>query len=460
MKLNLKTVFLFIIFVIFCFKMTVGNPPTESQRGKLVDAVLKEPARSIDITLYKNIIEPQKPAEELRQMFEDFFDKAEGPKKNLSSADIESRDRDIRLNVERTLKEQETGRKVKERIRVDGYRQRIDQVFGRPKMVLLKGTPYEQIRPEIVLGPDTPYDETLVNLGDKRRGEYTSFTYFHTNKTARITNSKKSMWKRSDVLDFTSLASFLRPLLCGDKGTLLEPVFVPEPNKLDRFIETGFLSDTTQLTISSDPNTSGKRERIDIKSGDSQYGMVIICDNNDYSKIYYIEINNPITGKPLCVSKFDSFDTKGFPYSAEITEYGVDGQLKKREFYRIERVELNPAIPNEVFEFSPPKDYEVTKIDPNGTCRMIQEKGGIDGAMRTLLKATEEKDIGTLTELLGHEIWQVRLRSLQVLGRLLVQDANGLKGAAEVLKNDEKLEVRNEAQRIFNHLKSKGSIVK
>jgi outer membrane lipoprotein-sorting protein len=45
-----------------------------------------------------------------------------------------------------------------------------------------------------------------------------------------------------------------------------------------------------------------------------------------------------------------------------VIEYDADGKLKKKEVYTFEKVVLNPAIPDEVFEFHPPEGYTVKDL--------------------------------------------------------------------------------------------------
>lgn len=364
MKVNLKIVILLLVCIPFHPKAKAAEPPTADQVSKLVTAAWKEPVYSvysIDITLYKEITKPPKSVEEFRRMFENSFDKREGPKENLSAVELEMRNRNIQLNVERAVKEQEVGRRMKKRIRIDGYRQRIDQVIGYPKMVLLEGTPHERTRAEVILGPNTPYDTSLVNMGDKRKGDYTSFAYYHKNKSARITNKRGSRWAdKSNIIDFATPASSFQGLLGVNQGTTLEPLFVPDPNKIEKLSKTGLVAGVLRFTISPDPNNPNTRDRIEIKSDEYPYGTVMICDREDYSRVYYMEICNPRTGKRLYVRKLSNFNPQGFPHNATVIEYNIDGKLKKKEVYRIVKVQLNPSIPEDVFEFRPPVGYRVT----------------------------------------------------------------------------------------------------
>lgn len=366
MKVNLKIVILLLVCIPLCARAVPSNAPTEEQVSKLMAAAWKEPPHSIDVTLYKKITKPPKPVEEFRRMFENSFDKREGPKENLSGWGLEERNRDIQLNVERAVKEQEVGRRIKQRIRVDGYRQRTDQVIGYPKMVLLKGTPHERTRPEVVLGPNTPYEMSLVNIGDKRKGDYTSFAYYHMNKSARITNKRGSRWKRSDIARLAGLPEgislWLQILLGQKQDTPTDPVYVPDYEKLKK-LSTGEL-EKISVRICPEPNAPDTMDRIEIRiPRDSiEPGTIMICDREDYSRIYYYEVRNPLTGQLLFRRQCSNFDSQGFPHNATSIQYDENGNIKRKEVYRIVKVQLNPSIPDKVFKFQPPPDYEVTDL--------------------------------------------------------------------------------------------------
>ncbi len=344
------------------------NLPTADQVSRLAAAAWKEPFNSIDVTLYKEIETAAKSVEEFRQMFENFFDKAEGPKENLSDWGLEERNRTIQMNVERVVKEQEVGRTMKQRIRIDGYRQRTDQVIGYPRMVLLENTPHERIRPEVVLGPNTPYETTLVNMGDKRKGDYTSFAYNHSNRSTRIKNKRRSMWQRSDIGTLAGLpkgASLVLQILLGQKqDTPTGPVYVPDTEKLEK-LSTDEL-EKISVKICPDPDAPDTKDRIEVRlSKDSiEPGNIMICNRRDYSRVYHYENRNSLTGQLLFRRQCSSFDSQGFPRNVTVIEYDADGKLKKKEEYRFEKVVLNPAIANEVFEFRPPEGYTVKDLRP------------------------------------------------------------------------------------------------
>jgi len=454
MKVIIRIAVFMLVSLPLYAKSVPGSVPTEEQVTKLAAAAWKEPVHTIDVTLYKDVTKPPKSVEELRQMFEDAFNKGKGrPKENLSPAELEMRNRDIQLNVEREVNAQEVGRKIKERIRISGHRQRIDQVLGWPKMVLLQGTPYEEVRPEVVLGPNTPYEMTYVNLGDKRKGDYTSFAYYHANKTARITNNRNSMWAQSDIIGMLAppgiFITFQRQIGVN-KGTTSQPIFVPDPNKIQKITSTGILAGNRRLTIGPDPNNPDSRDRIEIKDPNSPGGIVLICERKDYSRVYYSDIRNPLTGKLLVTKECSNFDAQGFPHNATVIKFDMDGNLKEKEVYTIEKVELNPDIPDEVFEFRPPEGYDVVNLRPgSGYDEKVKRESE---ALTRLQKLHEVSDIPELRKLLKHESWKVRLIALKTIGGLPIKDPAVLKDIAASMQNDENPDVHKEADRILRRI--------
>jgi hypothetical protein len=456
MKVIIRIAVFMLVSLPLYAKSVPGRVPTEEQVTKLVAAAWKEPVHSIDVTLYKDVTEPPKSVEEIRKMFEDAFNHMEGPKENLSPWDLQDRERNIRLNVERAVKEQKVGRKIKERIRISGHRQRIDQVLGWPKMVLLQGTPYEEVRPEVVLGPNTPYEMTHVNLGDKRKGDYTSFAYYHYHysKTAQITNKRNSMWAKSDIIEMLAppgISIIFQRHLGVNKGTTSQPIFVPDPNKIQKITSTGILADNQRLVIGPDPNRPDSRDRIEIKDPNSPGGIVLICERKDYSRVYYSEIRNPLTGKLLVTKECSNFDAQGFPHNATVTKFDMDGNLKEKEVYTIEKVELNPDIPDEVFEFRPPEGYDVADLRPgSGYDEKVKRESE---ALAQLQKLHEVSDIPELRKLLKHESWKVRLIALKTIGGL-AKDRAVLRDIAASMQNDENSDVHKEADRILRRIES------
>ena len=60
--------------------------------------------------------------------------------------------------------------------------------------------------------------------------------------------------------------------------------------------------------------------------------------------------------------KCSDYDNQGFPHRVTTTEYGFNGKFKKKEIIKVEKVELNPLLPDEIFEFRPPEGYTVRDV--------------------------------------------------------------------------------------------------
>ena len=338
-----------------------ASSPGEMQVRKLAAATWKDKPLSIDVTLYKQVIRPTKSTDEFREMYEKAFDQIR-PVGSLRPNELEVRDREVQQNVERALKEQEVGQKTKERIRIAGYRKRMDQVFGRPEVVLLKGTPHERTMPEIPLDLNTPYEMTIVHAGDPDQKDYTNFKYFHSGKTAEISNAKSGRWKITDVMELAQFPFDMRGILGREEQVGGRAVYVPDEKKMEIVSTTGSI-DKTVIQICPDTNNPNTRDRIEIKTQGKLNDLVaIVCDKNDYSRVYYIRITNPLTGTPLMERRCSDYDNQGFPHSVTTTEYGLDGEFKKKEIIKVEKVELNPSLPDEIFEFRPPEGYAVRDL--------------------------------------------------------------------------------------------------
>jgi hypothetical protein len=346
---------------------TEPNKLREEQIYKVVEAIWKEPPQSIDVTLYAKIETKPKTREELEKIYEDIFEKSEGPRDKLPDVMVEERNKIVQLNVEKVLKEQEVGRKIKQRIRIDGYRQRIDEVFGRSEMVLLKGTKFERTEPEVVLGPNTPYDFTFINLGNPKLGDYTYCQYIHSSKMGSITNQKGFYLQKSKIGELVCWPPENRPIfralvLGKEEDSGAGKIFVPDEQKIESLIKDDL--EKVSVKIRPDVNEPDFKSVIEIKmpKNSSEPGLILVCDKSDYSKIYYFEAKNTLNGKTLFKRECDNFDKYGFPHNATIIEYDMDGKIVEKKVYKIEKVELNPTIPDEVFNFKPPSDYKISDM--------------------------------------------------------------------------------------------------
>ena len=325
--------------------------PDEKQVKKLVAAAWKVRPDRIDATLYKTITKPPKSRQQIRAEVEDFFaqDKTQilqeyEPNSHGRTVMLEQLDRTIQTNVERIMKEERTPTRIKKWIRISGDRERHDIAYART--------------PDVSLGPNTPFERTFVDLRRDPVDDIKGFSYHHEMKEATINNKG---WKPSHIEDLAGLPLRISTVLKVIMGTKTgSGLYVPDPNKIQEATRTGILLDRFRLTIVPDPNAPATRDRIELRDFNYHVGTVLICDRNDYARVYSLKSYLPTTGQLLYTRECSNFDAQGFPHNATVIEYEMDGNLKKKEVYTIVKVQLNPSIAEDVFEFRPPLGYTVT----------------------------------------------------------------------------------------------------
>lgn len=418
--------------------------PDEEQVAKFVAAVWKDKPNSIDATVYKTITRPAKSRQQIRERVQDVFAKEKSwilqkydPNSHGRRVMLERLNRTIDMNVERIMKEQQTPTRIKERIRISDGRERQDVAYART--------------PAVPLGPNTPFESTVVDLGEHVQGDIKAFSYYHDRKTANIDTNG---WKASHIEDLTGLPPFITigcKVAMGTKAS--SGLYIPDPDKIQEVQRTGVVLDTFTLTVVPDPNAPATRDRIELRARDYPVGTVLICDRNDYSRVYYLKSYMPTTGHLSYMRECSNFDSQGFPHNATVIEYNIEGKLKKKEIYTIEKVELNPVIPDQVFKFQPPEDYEVDdQRPPDKRPKNVDylRTEDVEKTLRQVDNAFRERDLTALKEFLKHRSWRVRSTGLGFITG--VAEGEELKKIVESVRKDENNEVREKAERILKGL--------
>lgn len=335
--------------------------PTEKQVHKLAAAAWKEPVNSIDVTFYKDYTIAPEPIERLRKRAEESADREfEGRSLNeLKPSEIERRNKTIEANFKDWVESQKFPRKAKCQVRISGDEQRIDMV---------------KVWPNEPLGPDTPFVDTYINTKDSNTGDFVSYHYAGDINAVFVDTT---MWAEQTITQFGGLpiltAMGLQFFLGVDQGSTPKPLnYIPDSNKMAELARTGLATiepirgakakgnkAVNRISIRTDPNAPDTRDIIEMGDPNHFPAVVLICDRGDYSRVYYFEYCVPDSDRPLYVRECSDFDSKGFPHNVTEIQYDTDGNLKEKSVYRIEKVELNPAIPAEVFEFRPPEGYKV-----------------------------------------------------------------------------------------------------
>jgi hypothetical protein len=443
-----KSKIFILLLVLFICSLTYAKAddgfPTEEQIQNLVTAAWKEHPESIDVTFYLEWTRPSKPTEQIRREVEEDFEKdmiasGENPHPILDERTKES----IEHNVQRRIKIQQFPRLIKKRIRISNHNQRVDQVIAKPG----EG-----------LDPNMPFDGTYVNVGERNNKDFFSFEYEHKIKSAIIKNKGFVRRDPAGVAYMPSGISWLLKSGLGvNQGTKTNPDFVPDPNKIQEFARTGILANRFIFKIFPDINAPDTRDRIEIKDSNfpNDPGNIMICDRADYSRVYYYKACLPTTGKVLYIRECSNFDSKGFPRNITEIQLPDDSNLMEKSGYRIEKVELNPVIPDEVFKFQPPDDYEVDdQRPPEKQPKDVNylTTADVKKAFSQMDNAFQKKDLATLKEFLKHKSWRVRSNALGLITG--VAKVEELKKIVESVKDDKSKEVREQAASILQRIES------
>jgi hypothetical protein len=354
-----------LLVVLACSFTNAGSEniavPTEEQVQKLAAAAWKKPIESIDVTFYKDYTTAPKPVEQLRKMAEEFADRELKGRSldELKPYEIERRNKTIERNLKNWVEDQKFPRRIKSRVRISGDNQRIDLV---------------KVGPNEPLGLDTPFVHTFINTKDANTGDFVSYHYAGEMNTVFVDTTK---WAKETIAQFAGIpfgtALTLQFFLGIDQGSTPTSLnYIPDPNKMAELARTGLASIepirgakakgnmvVNRIAIRSDPNAPDTRDIIEIGDPNHFPLVALICDRKDYSRVYHIEAQIPTKTQIMYIRECSDFDSQGFPHNITEIQYDKDGNLTKKSVYRIEKVELNPVIPDEIFKFNPPEGYKV-----------------------------------------------------------------------------------------------------
>ncbi len=360
-RLNILILVVFACGYIYGAEKTSGIP-TEEQVQKLAAAAWKEPIKSIDVTYFKDYMLAPEPIEQLRKRAEKSADREFKGRSldELKPYEIERRNKTIERNFENWVEDQKYPRKAKCRVWISDDEQRIDMV---------------KVRSNEPLGPDMPFVDTFINTKDANTGDFVSYHYAGDINAVFVCTT---MWTKETIAQFVGVPILIaRPLRfflgINQGGTPKSLNYIPDPNKMAELARTGLTTIevgksmrgakrnkvVNRIGIRPDPNAPDTRDII--KMGDPNHfsTAVLICDRKDYSRVYRIEGRSSTTNKIMYIRECNDFDSKGFPHNVTEIKYDKDGNLKEKSVYRIEKVELNPVIPNEVFKLNPLEGYKV-----------------------------------------------------------------------------------------------------
>jgi hypothetical protein len=415
---------------------------TQEQAEKLISAICKPSPSIFDITLNLFLQDYTKNEKDLRERFENKYEKIYG---SMTTNLVPDKESFIRDEITYFMKEQQQGgRKETYRIRFDANNLRTDISYDWACSQIKFPDANQNIDFNI------SFDSSIIETPDQN-GHFNRYSYDYFIKSSSIEKptARKSYNRREWIINLALVPPYI---------TLKTKLGIPptEGYKLNTAQFNQLCSgklNGINIVIENDEFFPETRDKIKLSFYPENpkrpiTKTVIVCDKNDYSRVYYCGISK----LSLVESTWSDFDSQDYPHNITIMEYDTNVNLKKRVIYQVLDVNLNTPIPKKVFEFNPPKDYEIREFDPNGAKKIIRYKAGYEGGIEKFFKAEEENDVNALKELLGHEEGKIRALSLRSLGFLLAQKPDELKAAALTLKNDPNQTVREEAQQILTRI--------
>lgn len=432
--------FFIILFTVIqaCATNCTADELGSEQIDKLVKASLKQAPSSMDITFFKTIKDMTKDQADFQKLFDDAFNKLYGPRENLSDSEVKVRDQAVQLNVQRQLMEKEAGRTSKMRIRYTKDRQRIDYVNGISANTILKDL--NQVRtdsrnPESI---SLPYTKSVIEISDMENAN-TLREYLHETKAIYLKKIKtKNTSLINEILGFAKIPDGMADVL---KMKISHPNNQGEPRPDEAKLELLRSGHLSGLRLSLDPcDTEGPNHvRIEMVLSNTEnipfLQMAMICDKEDYARVYVSEIRQISTGNLVRSETRSNFDSQGFPHKISVDEYDSNGNLTRQYLYQIENVSLNVLIPPKDFQIDGEKEYRVIDRDNS----FAEQK---------------EQQIARFREWIKDDDWKRRLQGIAGLKELLKGRPEELRDIAAFMLNDENPNIRKLAEQIIRSIES------
>ena len=474
-------VILLIVFTVNSSMADTSALPTYEQAKKLVAAAWKSPPQSIDITYYSTVKDNTKTEEKLGQIYEGVFDNEYGLDEELNSDMLERKEKEIQINVDNRL-EVLRDRRTKCRVRFDGNRYRIDNVYGSPDRTIKtipKGIVREEFQPEKKLDANTPFETTWIEIPDLANG-FEFYHYSHDHKTLRVEKRERSSYmfinNRNQINNILMIHNaFILRMKLGTRrnNSATEPYDINEPKI--RQLCSGTL-EGFNVKIIPDENEPDVKDRIEISLYNNEkiefYTSLMICAKDDYSKVYYCQTPNPAMNKsPIFKKTCSNFDAQGFPHNVTQVIYDGKDNVQLQETYKIEDVNVNIPIPKEVFEFNPPESYEVTdtrlpeaqrqKARIENLKKRLKDEDSSGRRLEALVMLMEhlKDDPAELKEiavsLLKDERDNIRAVALSILIRVLKNKPEELRNIAASMQDDEDAKIQKMVAKILRQMELK-----
>ncbi|MBE0538016.1 MAG: hypothetical protein IH624_20330, partial [Phycisphaerae bacterium] len=351
--------------------------PDAGEVQRLIEAVLKAHPGRMDITYCKTLRDLGRTRADFEKVYTEAFSQMDGRPERLEGAQLERFNRQVQMNVERSLREQEVGSRSKVRFYYEAGRQRVDS------FVLEKSRGVESGERAEVFVPSTSTIEAA-----NCEGVWTRTTYSHGNKTARAEPIRgRSTYILNDVVQFfglpAPLAGMLRLHLCDMDSS---GGVAANERKMEQ-LRTGAMEGAA-VTIEEKGDAAVEITMVRRSAeGKRLVEVAMVCDRADYSRVYSWE--GSFAGGASKGRR--EFDSGGLPRSVLVELYKADGSLLRHEAYEIEAVSLNRPLDADAFELAFAKEYaaygNAEELKAIEIARLKRQLADPDGRQRLLALA-------------------------------------------------------------------------
>jgi len=324
------------MYLLFSATTAAARNATPGEMARLIAAAWEDSPMSVDVTFF--IEHQRKPMKlsEVERSVRYAYDASERAAMKLSH---EEREFSISQEVERIIREQELPRYARQRVRVQRHLYRLDETKLNAHDSELNATP----------------TATYVNGGTGLKGDYMHFVYDHQQKTATVF-SKKGRWQEQRVADWLGIPTHARAVLKILLGAQIETgEWVPSPDKSQSIAQ----GEDEQFLLDVEQRKDQVAFSITLRSTPGRPSIVLICDAQNYSKVYETCFYNFQTGKMREKIQRDDFDRNGFPRSVHHVMYTEEGIISMEANIAVEKVELGCDLPQALFEFNAAEGYVI-----------------------------------------------------------------------------------------------------
>jgi hypothetical protein len=366
-----------------------GESSRESGVHKLVAAAWRDPPARVDLVVYREIARPSKSPEQVRSAVEKAFDLMDGPEGGTSLAQKE----EVDANVRSILKSQEYPRYLAERFRTEGTRLRVDLA---------------KLAQAGDFGMDVRLTDTYVSRPDPTKDGYKRFEYMGEFKSAWIHRDSFS-YGGVDFGGWIGMPNWAKAFVRAAFGKKSEKgAIVPDETKIKEFLRQG----SPSLDISfmaADSAGTVTRDRIEFvpSGGGGRPVISLVCDRNDYWRVYRAETWDPSTGRLTSLREADGFDANGFPQQYRFEAYDEQGKVRQSEIISFLKANINPAFSDDVFEFRPPPGYSVVDARESPPRTLFKGDPSAPEAGETIGEALQDGAAGVLEHI--KRGWEARI---------------------------------------------------